>query len=287
MTSAAFDNFSTKAGIPLRWFNAALPVGTVLIAIFVSFYIVGAARLAPGEADVLSLDGWRKAFSNVTNTGPLMVGAGALGCLLAVGLSVGQRLLTWREIRKAFVTGMSSMVPAIGLIVLALGLQRTTGPEALGTAVYLISLLKNVDPLWVPLAVFGVAAASAMATGTSYGTMAILLPVAVPLAAATSAGLDAAPLILLLSTGAVLDGAVYGDHCSPISDTTMLSSIGAGSDHMDHVRTQLPYATLAMGVAAVLGYVALPRLGFSPWLTYLAGVPILAAVMWLVGRRID
>ena len=136
-------------------------------------------------------------------------------------------------------------------------------------------------------AVFAVAAASAMATGTSYGTMAILLPVAVPLAAATSAGLDAAPIILLLSTGAVLDGAVYGDHCSPISDTTMLSSIGSGSDHMDHVRTQLPYATLAMGVAAVLGYVALPRLAFNPWLTYVAGLPILAGVLWIAGRRID
>ncbi|MFH1529101.1 MAG: Na+/H+ antiporter NhaC family protein [Pseudomonadota bacterium] len=287
ITSAAFNSFSTKEGIPLRWYNAALPVGAVLVAIFVAFYIAGAATLPPGEADALSLDGWRKAFINVTNTGPLMVAAGALGCLLAVGLAIGQRLLTWREIGGAFVTGMSSMVPAIGLIVLALALQRTTGPEALGTAEYLISLLRDVDPLWVPLAVFGVAGASAMATGTSYGTMAILLPVAVPLAAATSAGLEAAPLLILLSTGAVLDGAVYGDHCSPISDTTMLSSIGAGSDHMDHVRTQLPYATLAMGVAAVLGYVALPRLGFNPWLTYVAGVPILVVVFWLVGRRID
>jgi len=287
MTSAAFNSFSTKEGIPLRWYNAALPVGAVLVAIFVAFYLAGAATLAPGEANVLSLDGWRKAFTNVTNTGPLMVAAGALGCLLAVGLCIGQRLLTWREIGKAFVTGMSSMLPAIGLIVLALALQRTTGAEALGTAEYLISLLRDVDPLWVPLSVFAVAAASAMATGTSYGTMAILLPVAVPLAAATSAGLDAAPIILLLSTGAVLDGAVYGDHCSPISDTTMLSSIGSGSDHMDHVRTQLPYATLAMGVAAVLGYVALPRLAFNPWLTYVAGLPILAGVLWIAGRRID
>ena len=152
---------------------------------------------------------------------------------------------------------------------------------------YLISLLSDVDPLWVPLAVFGVAAASAMATGTSYGTMAILLPVAVPLAAAASHGLEIAPLILLLSTGAVLDGSVYGDHCSPISDTTMLSSIGSGSDHMDHVRTQLPYATLAMGVAALGGYVMLPRMGFAPWVTYAIGLPVLAALVWIIGRRPD
>ncbi len=286
MTSAAFNAFSTKDGIPLRWYNAALPVGAVLVAIFAAFYMAGAATLAPGEADVLSLDGWRKAFTNVTDTGPLMVAAGVLGCLLAVALCIGQRLLTWREIGRAFVTGMSSMLPAIGLILMALALQRTTGPEALGTAQYLISLLEGVDPLWVPLAVFGVAAASAMATGTSYGTMAILLPVAVPLAAAASAGMEMAPLIILLSTGAVLDGSVYGDHCSPISDTTMLSSIGSGSDHMDHVRTQLPYATLAMGVAALLGYVILPRMDFNPWLTYLAGLPILAGVLWIAGRRI-
>jgi len=285
MTNAAFNRFSTKEGVPLRWYNAALPVGAVLAAIFVSFYTAGAATLPPGEADVLSLEGWRLAFTNVTNTGPLMVLAGILGCLLAVGLCLGQRLLTLREIGSAFTTGASSMLPAIGLILMALALQRTTGPEALGTAEYLISLLRDVDPLWVPLAVFGVAAASAMATGTSYGTMAILLPVAVPLAAAAAAGMEAAPMILLLSTGAVLDGSVYGDHCSPISDTTMLSSIGAGSDHMDHVRTQLPYASLSMGIAAVGGYVLLPRLGFNPWLTYAAGLPVLGVVVWLIGRR--
>ncbi len=286
MTSAAFNRFTTKSGVPARWYNAMIPIGAVLGFIFVAFYLAGAATLPPGEADVFSLDGWRKAFTNVTNTGPWMVAAGLMGCLLAVGMSLWQRLLTPGEVAKAFNTGMTSMLPAIGLIALALGLQRTTGAEALGTAEYLISLLRDVDPLWIPLAVFGTAAAAAFATGTSYGTMAILLPVAVPLAAASSAGMEAAPVLVLLATGAVLDGAVYGDHCSPISDTTMLSSIGSGSDHMDHVRTQLPYATLAMAVAASGGYVLLPRLAMSPWLTYLAGLPLLVGVVWLFGRRV-
>ena len=94
-------------------------------------------------------------------------------------------------------------------------------------------------------------------------------------------------MLVLLAAGAVLDGAVFGDHCSPISDTTVLSSIGSSCDHLDHVKTQAPYALLSMLVAAVCGYALLPAAGFSTVATYMVGATSIIGVVFLVGRRVE
>jgi len=116
----------------------------------------------------------------------------------------------------------------------------------LGTGLYVAGVTAGVLPpfLFLPL-IFLVASAIAFATGTSWGTFAIMLPIAVP--AAMAMELPLAPFV-----AACLSGGVFGDHCSPISDTTILSSMAAATDHIDHVRTQLPYALLGAGVATVL-----------------------------------
>ena len=120
--------------------------------------------------------------------------------------------------------------------------------------------------------------------------MAILMPLVIPLAHALGleAQLDAAQAstVLLGTISSVLAGAVFGDHCSPISDTTILSSMASGCDHVDHVRTQLPYALLAAGVAVLLGDIP-SAYGLPPWVSLLAGIAVMAAVLFTVGKKVE
>jgi Na+/H+ antiporter NhaC len=166
---------------------------------------------------------------------------------------------------QAFLHGMQRMfLPAL-ILVFAWMLNSVI--KELGAANYLVALLGDRLPsAWLPALVFLLASIISFSTGTSWGTMAIVMPLAIPLAVkltAFQAGMPASP-ILVATVGAVLAGAVFGDHCSPISDTTIVSAFSSGCDVMAHVRTQLPYALAAALVAAFLGY--LPAgYGISPW----------------------
>ena len=151
------------------------------------------------------------------------------------------------------------------------------------------ALSDRLDPRLLPAIVFMLAAATSFATGTSWGTMGILIPLAVPTAhgVALAAGYDAVHdhAMVLGAISAVLAGAIFGDHCSPISDTTVLSSMASGCDHVDHVRTQLPYA-LAVGIVAVVtGY--LPAgFGVHPVICLAVGTATLFALLRWVGRPV-
>lgn len=144
----------------------------------------------------------------------------------------------------------------------------------------------------LPIVLFALSGVIAFATGTSFGTMAILLPNVVLLA--HQLGTDAAflgdavtggPILMMLSIGAVLEGAIFGDHCSPISDTTVLSSLGSRCDHLAHVSTQLPYAMLCAGAAMVFGYLPMVTLGPSWWpLSYAAAILGFVLFLRFVGR---
>ena len=149
---------------------------------------------------------------------------------------------------------------------------------AVGTSQYLVAALGDSLPATaLPVLVFLLASIVAFSIGTSWTTMALLLPTTIPLAH-TLGGMP----ITVLVAAAVLDGAIFGDHCSPISDTTVLSSVASGCDHLDHVRTQMPYAATTAVIAVVFGY--LPAgLGVSPWLLLLLGLGVLFGVVRLVG----
>jgi Na+/H+ antiporter NhaC len=141
--------------------------------------------------------------------------------------------------------GMGGMIPVVSLLLLAFALGGVV--RELGTGAYVAGIIGGAGSTKVAVAgSFVLASFMAFATGTSWGTFALMVPIAVPLAAAQGGSL---PLYL----AAVLGGGVFGDHCSPISDTTIISSMASASDHMDHVRTQIPYALLG-GVAALLFY---------------------------------
>ena len=162
--------------------------------------------------------------------------------------------------------------------------------EDLGTADYLVALLGDVlPPFALPVMLFLVAGLVAFSTGSSWSTMSILLPNVVGLAAilGTESWLGAEGMVVVC-VGAVLEGAIFGDHCSPISDTTVLSSVASGSDHIDHVRTQAPYALLSGAGALALGYAPLLWVpGWSPLLSLAFGGLWVAGVLWFFGRSAD
>ncbi|HDQ15196.1 MAG TPA: Na+/H+ antiporter NhaC family protein, partial [Sediminispirochaeta sp.] len=138
----------------------------------------------------------------------------------------------------------------------------------------------------LPLIVFLVAMLIAFATGTSWGTNSILMPLVIPIAAGVSGAEGVLTPTIIASIGAVLTGAVFGDHCSPISDTTILSSMASGSDHISHVRTQIPYAVTAALVAAIVGFIP-AGLGVPVWILLPIGVLALVLVVRILGRRVE
>ncbi|EGQ21138.1 NhaC family sodium:proton (Na+:H+) antiporter [Sporosarcina newyorkensis 2681] len=163
---------------------------------------------------------------------------------------------------RAFISGLKAMMPAILILIFAWGLTELIA--TLDTGLFLSTMVDqlNIPVAFLPVLIFILAGLMAFSTGTSWGSFGILLPIAGTIM------VNAEPELLLPALSAVLAGAVFGDHCSPISDTTILSSTGAGCNHMDHVATQLPYALVAAGVSA-LGYFVLGMTG-SVWIGLVA-----------------
>ncbi len=160
-----------------------------------------------------------------------------------------------------------------------------TEPDRLDTSGYLAGVLSNrLDPRLLPTVVFLIAGAMAFSTGTSWGTMAILTPLSISLALQLDPAGGPAGAVALATCGSVLAGAIFGDHCSPISDTTVLSSRASGCDHVAHVRTQMPYALIVAAVCVFIG--TLPSaVGFSPWLSLLLGLISIVFIVCFWGKR--
>ena len=164
-------------------------------------------------------------------------------------------------------------------------------PKQLPTAGYLVQVLRGtIAPQWLPVLVFLIAAVISFATGTSWGTMAIMMPLVIPLAHTLGVDAQLSPLDLQIVLhgviSSVLAGAVFGDHCSPISDTTILSSMASACDHIDHVRTQLPYALLAAVVGMLVGDIP-TAFGMSPWISIALGIVIMVVFLRLFGKSPD
>ena len=264
---------------PMRWWNAALPVVTVVVGVLLGLYFSGRAALGPGDYSLREIFGEANSFH-------VLLWGSLLGCIVAIVLTLGQRLLSVQETMDAWVAGMRAMLLAMIILVLAWALQGVT--EVLGTATYLAAAVEGAVPVGLlPVLVFLLAAAISFATGTSWGTMAILLPLVIPLGASLSAASELAIeghyTILLGVTSSVLAGAIFGDHCSPISDTTVLSSMASACDHMDHVRTQFPYALLVASVGMLLGDIP-TAYGMSPWISLAGGTIILWLALRVFGK---
>jgi Na+/H+ antiporter NhaC len=264
-----------------RWWNGALPVAVLVVTVLYGLVATGIDSLGSDDPRTL-----RNIFGGADPYSPLMWGS-ILASIVGVILAVSQKILTISEGVSAWLAGMRAMMLAVVILVMAWSLGSVT--NTLGTANYLSGALSDaLPPALLPTMVFIVAALMAFATGTSWATMAILLPLVVPLAIVMIGGFgEAAPdrAVVFGSIGSVLAGAIMGDHCSPISDTTVLSSTASSCDHVDHVRTQLPYAILAGGIAIVLGNLP-TAFGVPVWVSLALGMGALILIVRILGRGV-
>ena len=279
--------------VPRRAHIALVPIAVTLGAIVAMFTWRGeAAHITHGG--LTGMDHVRAILQgagddNVT----LLLWASVAGASTALLLAVGEGLLTLKHALSATVSGSRAMGVAVGVLLLAWAMSSVCAD--LGTREYMASLSSFASPLWLPAGLFFLACFVSFATGSSWSTMGILLPIVIQLAgdvgsaAAIEAGADpkvGALAMMLMTIGAVLDGSIFGDHCSPISDTTVLSSTAAGSDHMDHVITQVPYAVTVMLVAVAGGYLPAAA-GLPAWACLGIGAAALVTCVFVLGRRPD
>ncbi|MEM7431153.1 MAG: Na+/H+ antiporter NhaC family protein [Pseudomonadota bacterium] len=275
------DTLESKDNIPLRAANAFVPILVMIVGLGVGLYITGKSNLAAdAEPTLRNIIGDANAYQS-------MMWASFVGVITAATLSMSQKILNAHETVDAWYGGARATL--FGMIVLVLAWTMADVTEALNAKGFLIAILGDALPIaLVPAIVFLLAAVTAFSTGTSWGTMGILMPLVIPLAwAVMSVNGMADPTgmhILYSSVACTLAGAVWGDHCSPISDTTVLSSIASGCDHIEHVRTQLPYAMLVGAVAIGIGTIP-GGYGLSPWISIGVGAAILFGVLRYFGRQ--
>ncbi|MDH3812771.1 MAG: Na+/H+ antiporter NhaC family protein, partial [Gammaproteobacteria bacterium] len=270
------DELSPKDKIPLRAVNAFVPIIALVIALMTSLVLLG-------EGDSL--------VSILETTSPYqaMMYSSFVGVLVAAALSIGQRILSIHETVDAWYGGLRATL--FGMIILVLAWSLSDLTASLNTAQYLVTLLADSLPVaLIPAIVFILAAFTAFTTGTSWGTMAILMPLIIPLSWAVMSvngiGDPSGMHIMYSSVACCLGGAVWGDHCSPISDTTVLSSVASGCDHIEHVRTQLPYALLVGFVGLFVGTIP-GGFGMSPLISIVVGIVILGTVLKVIGKKAE
>ncbi|MCK4235481.1 MAG: Na+/H+ antiporter NhaC family protein, partial [Candidatus Krumholzibacteria bacterium] len=276
------ESVSTAEVVKPRWINGVIPIAVVIAVAFIGLIHTGRASLkASGHVEISLL-----AAIKESNSFKALLWSSFAGCLTAGLLALCQRLLSLTETVASWINGMRSMLNAIIILVLAWCIGRVC--TELHTADYLVHNLSEVlTPGFLPLIVFLLAMGISFSTGTSWGTMSILTPIVIPLVfgMVKATGLSGSELepILLASIAAILSGAVFGDHCSPISDTTIMSSMSSAADHIDHVRTQLPYAITVGCTSLVFGYF-FTALGIHSLISLVTGSVFLFGVLRIVGR---
>lgn len=279
------------------WLNAAIPIGVMLTVVIGFLYYTGfTTATEEGIADPSLL----QIFGNGDSYISLLYGS-AIGLMVAIVQIAPQRLLSAKQLGWAVLKGFWAMAPALFILWLAASLAAQTEPptideatgqmtlNGLNTAGYLEQILRaNLSITFLPTIIFLIASAVAFSTGTSWGTMGILVPLSVSLTAnmLTAGGqpLDVSDPILLTVVGSVLAGAIFGDHCSPISDTTILSSQSCGCNHVAHVRTQMPYALLGAVASIVAGTIPV-ALGLPVFFCHILGIGVLVGTLFLLGRN--
>ncbi|MBN8235504.1 Na+/H+ antiporter NhaC family protein [Halobacillus kuroshimensis] len=246
----------------LIWPIVTLIIGTVGMMVYTGI------QSSEGTADILSI------FAN-TNVNISLFAGGIISVVTALVLYVGQPSPK-SGLLHVFLQGLKAMLPAIYILIAAWMIGDII--SRLQTGEYLAQQFSQADIniSYLPLIIFLLSGFMALSTGTSWGTFGIMLPIAGEIAAVTD------PSFLLPALSAVLAGSVFGDHCSPISDTTILSSTGAGANHIDHVLTQLPYAIIA-AVAASVGYVVLGLTG-QVWVPLLLSLIIVLITALIIHK---
>ena len=288
LTSRTFDTVHPSLDKLPAWYHAVLPLMTLLLAAFMGVLYFGAEAIRAAGLSFSVFDPlvWQTAFGAVgdseAGSGKVLFLAALSGSGVCITLAVSQQLLSLRQAMGAWVKGIVVVWPAVFILSLAWAM-KTMCADVLHTDAFLASVLgERLPPLLLPITTFLLAAGIAFATGTSWGTMGILLPVAVPLAYTMTDGYVTGPIIWL-TAAAVLDGAIFGDHCSPISDTTILSATASSCDPLDHVWTQAPYAVTCMLLAGIGGYYGVAY-GISVGTVYALLAAGIVAILFIFGK---
>lgn len=248
----------------LKPINLWLPLAVLIVLSFYFMWQTGGGS----EAESITA-----AISDADSMLSILYGT-IIAFVLAMVMYLFQKIASVAEIMDSFMGGARMMVYATLILISAWSIGSIC--SELGTAAYVVSAVEGVmSPIALPIITFILSAFIALATGTSWGTMAIVTPLVIPLAVSIGT-----PLPIAIS--AVLTGAVMGDHCSPISDTTVMSSTFSGSDHIDHVKTQLPYAIVVALIAAICYILA--GIGLPVLIDLIIGIGILYGTLMVLSN---
>ncbi len=283
LTSQTLSAARPTEGARIRARTAVIPLAGLFAFLLTALWFDGGGPdlAAAGGHHALSLTTWRTVLGQAENNVLILAVAAAFSLVIAAisALAIAG-LRTW-TIGKAILAGLRGSLLPMTILVMAWSLKAAC--DGLSTGIFLVDAVGEVvSPVWFPALVFILAGLTAFATGTSWGTMAILIPTAIPIAFRLDG--DAYGLVTMMSLGAVLDGAILGDHCSPISDTTIMSSIASSCDHIHHVATQLPYSLTVGALALTCGYLP-AALGVPSWAGLLLAAAVILALHVTLRRR--
>ncbi|MDC7241299.1 MAG: Na+/H+ antiporter NhaC family protein [Spirochaetales bacterium] len=266
-----------EEGVKGSIWGVILPISIFIIVTFVGLWYNGhepgkTLRDSIGDSDASVVLTWAAFISSIA---------------AAVQGIVGKKFSLAKAI-EAWVNGAKSMFMAVIILTLAFALKAVI--SEMGLAEWLVEIIPFTEGgffvIILPSLIFLTAMFVAFSTGTSWGTNSILMPIVIPVAANASMATGQVTPLMLACMGSVLTGAVFGDHCSPISDTTILSSSASGADHLDHVTTQAPYAATAAVVALILGTIP-AGFGISPWISLALGAAVIILFVKFFGKEID
>jgi Na+/H+ antiporter NhaC len=288
--SNTFSNKLNELDVPEhikpRWYNAAIPVFIIIFGTFAGLLYTGWDQ-SVWDDNTISFSTKLSTVIGNSDSYKALLWSSISGVLIAILLTLVQKILDLKTTIDSMINGFRTMLTAIIILVLAWSIALVT--QHLHTADFISQSLVsiNISPQFIPAFTFILGALVAFSTGSSWGTMAILYPLILPASwlIAQNFGMDheSSLSIFYNVVSAVLAGSVLGDHCSPISDTTILSSLASSCNHIEHVRTQLPYALTVGGVSIIIGTIP-SAFGISSWILFPAGLLVMFIIVKLVAK---
>lgn len=280
LTSEEITNITIDEKIIPKAYNAIIPIFTLILVAFLGLWYNGYTLLG-GNVEPFSLSGIRMCFGKA-NASVVLLWSAIVASIVAISLAVFQKIMGLEESIDAWVDGAKGLFITVIILILAWSLGSIT--KEIGAADFLVSLVSgNIPGFALPIIVFIISCLIAFATGTSWGTMAIVIPLAVPLAYSYVTKENIGMEMIYATLSSVLSGSIFGDHCSPISDTTIMSSMASASDHIDHVKTQLPYALFA-AFLTIIGYLIVGFFKVSPLVSIGGGIALAYLTVTFIGK---
>lgn len=288
-TSSEMDELAPKEGIKISIWNAIIPIGTLIFSAIAAFYYSGYSTIMNGDDVViqqlvktspLAINSIIEVFA-ASDASVALFQSALFASIIAIIMAVCKKIFTISEAIDVWIDGMKGLIITGVILILAWSLGSVI--KELGTAHYLVERLNGTIPAFLlPSLVFILGAIISFSTGTAYGTMGILMPLAIPLAYKINPDMS----FVIVSTSAVLTGAIFGDHCSPISDTTILSSMGAGCNHIDHVKTQIWYSLFIAAITVIFGYIP-AGLGISIYVVLPVALLAVFVGVQIFGKKVE